>query len=49
MLGVLYDVVSFLIRQTATAVNDYNIANILFIRQIYKVKSQLKHNSKRKL
>ena len=40
---------AFEIRQPVTEVDNCNIANVLFISQIYNVKLELKHNSEQKL
>ena len=39
----------FEIRQPVTEVDDCNIADVLFISQIYNVKLELKHNSETKV
>ena len=39
----------FEIRQPVTEVDDCNIADVLFISQIYNVKLELKHNSEQKV
>jgi hypothetical protein len=40
---------AFEIRQPVTEVDDCNIADVLFIYQIYNVKLELKYNSEQKL
>jgi hypothetical protein len=39
----------FEIRQPVTEVDNCNIADVLFISQIYNVKLELKHNSEQKV
>ena len=41
--------VAFETRQAGTAADDCNIADVLFISQIYNVKPELKHNSEQML
>jgi len=45
----LLSVWAFEIRQPITEVDDCNVADVLFISQIYNVKLELKHNSEQKL
>jgi hypothetical protein len=45
----LLSVWAFEIRQPLTEVDNCNIADVLYISQIYNIKLELKHNSEQKV